>query len=190
MSYDESEALVKSARIIKLVRQKAYSATLATIEKAAMKLLDNLDDYRKYHHITGNTWTSTTVGIFYKGRLVSMFNKGAEDEEPTRATLKKGEVYNLPNYYKDGYNGGENPYKGKYGQGGQWGPTLGPWHMRREHSQKRKTWNVIVSIPVSYAGVNHNIVETMQSIMDDLPNIVDYSVIRVQDAPSQTSLPF
>lgn len=185
---EPSLAQQASARIFKMVRQKAYSATLATIEKAAMNVMEKLDSYRKYHHITGNAWTSTTIGIYYKGRLVSIYNKGDEDEPPTRVTLRKGEVYNLPSYYKGGYNGGEKPYKGEYGQGGQWGPTLGPWYMHRQHSAKYKTWNMIVAIPVSYAGYNPKIVATLQAIMDDLPNVVDYNIVRVENAPSQSVL--
>lgn len=182
----ESDPIKDSARIIKLIRQKAYSATLATIEKAAQDVMMRLDSYRKYYNITGNAWTSTTIGIYYKGKLVSIFNKGAEDEAPTRVTLRKGETYNLPNYYKGGYLGGEKPYKGTFGRGGQWGPSLGPWYMRRQHSQKDKTWNMVVAIPVSYAGYNPRITATLQAIMDDLPNVIDYNVVRVEDAPSQT----
>lgn len=191
MAYEPSLAQQASARIFKRVRQKAYSATLATLEKAAMDVMEKLESYRKYHHITGNTWTSTTIGIYYKGRLVSLFNKGAEDEEPTRVTLKKGEMYDKTYYYKGGLIGGdEPPYRGIYGQGGQWGPSLGPWYMHRRHSPKYKTWNMIVAIPVSYAGYNPRIVATLQAIMDDLPNTVDYNVVRVEDAPSQSGIDF
>lgn len=185
MAYDKSLAIKQSARIIKLVRQKAYAATLATIEKAAQDLLNRLNEYRKYKHRTGNTWTSTTVGIFYKGKLVSLWNKGADDEPPTRKTLRRGEVYNLP-YYYHGDPVGKNPYIGGYGQGGQWGPSLGPWFMRRQHNAKRKTWNVVVAIPVSYAGANQTIIRTLQAMMDDLPNVIDYNIVRVENAPSQT----
>lgn len=187
MAYDKSLAIKQSARIIKLVRQKAYTATLATIEKAAQDLLNRLNVYRRYKHRTGNTWTSTSIGIYYKGRLVSLFNKGAEDEPPTRVTLREGEVYDLPYYYK-GAPVGDHPYIGEYGNGKQWGPTLGPWHVRCQHSPKYKTWNLVVAIPVSYAGYNPYIVETMQKIMDDLPNVVDYNIVRVENAPSQTDM--
>lgn len=180
-----SMAIKDSARIMKLVRQKIYSATLATIEEAAQNVLMRLDSYRKYLHVTGNTWTSTTVGIFYKGKLVSIYNKGAEDEAPVRVTLRKGEKYFGP-FYKN-----EWPYKsftGSYGRGGQWGPSLGPWSIRRQHSPKYKTWNMVIAIPVNYAGYNPRIVDTLQNIMDDLPNVVDYSIVRVENAPSQTDM--
>lgn len=176
-----------SARIFKLVRQRAYAATLATVEKAAADVLMRLDSYRKYKHVTGNTWTSTTIGIYYKGRLVSVFNKGAEDDAPTRVSLRKREKYNLPAYYKGKSVNKDNPYIGEEGRGGQWGPTLGPWFIHRQHSQKYKTWNMIVAIPVSYAKYNPRIVATIQAVMDDLPNVVDYSKVRVEDAPSQTN---
>lgn len=186
---DPSLAQQAQARIFKVVRQKAYTATLATLEKAAEDVLMRLDKYRGYKHVTGNTWTSTSIGIYYKGKLVSLFNKGAEDEPPTRVTLKKGEVYNLPYYYK-GQPVGESPAVGQYGQGGQWGPSLGPWYMHRQHSAKYKTWNMLVVIPVSYAGYNSGIVATLQAIMDDLANVVDYNIVRVENTPSQTEISF
>lgn len=186
----DSKALLDSRRILKLVRQKAYAATLATLDNAAAAVLIHLNEYRKYKHVTGNTWTSTTVGVFYKGKLVSLWSMGEQDEEPTRRTLRKGETYNLTYYYKGSpagdSHGKAGNYRGEYGEGGQWGPTLGPWYMRRQHNAKRKTWNLVVAIPVSYAGYNPRIVETMQNIMDDLPNVIDYSIVRVEDAPSQT----
>lgn len=182
------DTLQDSARIFKVIRQRAYAATLVTIEKAAQDTLMRLDSYRKYYNITGNTWTSTTIGIYYKGKLVSIFNKGAEDEQPTRPTLRKGEAYNLPNYYKGGYIGGEKPYVGTVGNGKQWGPTLGPWSIRRMHSPKYKTWNMIVIIPVSYANYNQKIIATMQAIMDNLPSVIDYDIVRVDGGVSQTDM--
>lgn len=173
-----------------MVRQKAYSATLATIEKAAVDVLNKLDGYRKYHHVTGNAWTSTSVGIYYKGKLVSLFNKGDNDDPPTRVTLRKGEAYNLPSYYKGKNVGGKKPFVGEYGKGGQWGPSLGPWFMRRQHPPKYKTWSMVVAIPVSYAGYNPTIVATLQALMDDLPNTVDYNVVRVENAPTQAKIDF
>lgn len=186
---DPSLAQQAQARIFKVVRQKAYAATLATLEKAAEDVLMRLDKYRKYKHVTGNTWTSTSIGIYYKGKLVSLFNKGAEDEQPTRVTLRKRERYNLPCYYK-GAPVGKDPVVGEYGNGKQWGPTLGPWYLHRQHSAKYKTWNMLVVIPVSYAGYNPRIVATLQAIMDDLANVVDYNIVRVENAPSQTEIPF
>lgn len=180
-----------SARIFKKVRQRAYVATLQTLEQAAVDTMLKLGKFRKYEHITGNTWTSTTIGVFYKGKLVGMVNKGQTANQPTRATLRKDEYYTLPTFY--GGEPNESPYfiyKGEYGKGGQWGPTLGPWAIHRLHPPKSKTWNLVVSIPVSYAGYNPNIVMTMQGIMDGLPDIVDHNVVSVEKVPYQGNLPF
>lgn len=177
----------ESARIFKKVRQTVYAATLATLEKAAEEVCVRMKSFAKYHNITGNALTSTTVGVFYKGRCVSLFNVGGYNDPPTRKTLRKGEYYDLPQYYGGG-DVGDSPYKGTYGEGGQWGPTLGPWAMRRTPSQKRKTWNLVVMVPVSYAEYNPRITGTLQSVMDKLPDIVDYNVVSVEKAPSQTDV--
>ncbi len=186
MGYNSPNSPISEAtRIFKRVRQKAVSATLATLEGSARTILSQLDSYRKYRHITGNTWTSTTVGIYYKGQLKSLFNKGADDEAPTRVTLRAGERYDLPRYYKGELNKG---YVGGQGRGGQWGPTLGPWHMRRHHVPKRATWCMVVMIPVSYAGYNPHIVETLQNIMDGLPEVMDCNIVTVDRAAVKSGL--
>lgn len=190
---ENSTALVEARRIFKVVRQKAYSATLATLEKAAVDLLNHFAQERKFFSITGNALTSFSVGIYYKGRLVSMFNMGQEAEAPTRVTLKKGEVYDKEEYYdgpitEDEETGERVIYRGKYGQGGQWGPTLGPWYLRRQHFPKRQTWRMVAVLPVSYAGYNNKITRTMQRLMTELPVIIDYNVVRIENAPSQTEI--
>lgn len=180
-----------SARIFKKVRQRAYSATLQTLQQAAEETMSKLGSFKKYHDVTGNTWTSTTIGIFYKGKLVGMVNKGQTADNPTRTTLKKGEYYTLPTFYGGGVN--EDPkymYKGTYGKGGQWGPSLGPWAIHRMHPPKSQTWNFVVSIPVSYADYNLRITMTMQKIMDGLPNIVDHNVASVERVSQQGNIPF
>lgn len=181
-----------SARIFKKVRQRAFAATLQTLEQAASDTMSNLGRFQKYSDVTGNAYTSTTIGIFYKGKLVGMMNAGETADAPTRATLRKDEYYTLPTFYGGASNDNDSSsmYKGKYGKGGQWGPTLGPWAMHRLHPPKSKTWNFVVSIPVSYAGYNPRIVMTMQGIMDGLPDIVDHNVVTVEKAPYQGNLPF
>ncbi len=181
----DSKILRDAERIFKTVRQRAVSATLATLEAAAQRILLNLDSYREYSHVTGNTWTSTTVGIFYKGELKALYNKGAEDEPPTRVTLREGERYNLPEVYEGGESHG---YVGEEGEGGQWGPTLGPQHIRSQHVSKRNTWSLVVVIPVSYAVYNPRIVATMQNIMDGLPDVLDYSIVTINRAGAQGNL--
>lgn len=181
----KNDILAEAQRIFKVVRQRAASATFATIQQTALNLMSRLDSYRKYHHVTGNTWTSTTIGIFYKGELKALYNKGAEDEAPTRVTLSEGEVYDLAEVYKGGETVG---YKGKYGAGGQWGPTLGPEQMQHQHVAKRKTWSLVVMIPVEYANYNPRIVATMQNIMDGIPEVLDWSVVTINKEGAQSTM--
>lgn len=185
--------IINSARIFKVIRQKAYSATLATLENAARGLLKHFAEEKKFFSITGNAFTSFAVGIFYKGRLVSMFSMADDAEAPTRVTLRKNEVYDKDEYYDgpiavDPETGDLRPYRGTFGSGGQYGPTLGPWYLRRQHFPKRQTWELVVVLPVAYAGYNVKITRTMQRLMLELPQIVDYNVVRVENAPSQSEI--
>ena len=181
----KNDLLVEAQRLFKVVRQKAASATFATIEQTALNLMSRLDSYRNYEHVTGNTWTSTTIGIFYKGELKALYNKGAEDEAPTRVTLRKGEDYDFAEVYKGEDTAG---YEGKYGEGGQWGPTLGPEQMQHQHVAKRKTWSLVVMIPVEYANYNPRIVATMQNIMDGLPEVLNWSVVTINKEGAQSTM--
>lgn len=181
----KNDILAEAQRIFKVVRQRAASATFATIEQTALNLMSRLDGYRKYQHVTGNTWTSTTIGIFYKGELKALYNKGAEDEAPMRVTLKKGEDYDLVKVYKGEETVG---YKGEYGEGGQWGPTLGPEQMQHQHVAKRKTWSLVVMIPVEYANYNPRIVATMQNIMDGIPEVLNWSVVTIDKEGAQSTM--
>lgn len=176
--------IVNSDRIFKLVRQKAASATLETLSRTADRVLAELQNLWKAHNITGNSFTGITVGVFYKGRLMYMAANGERQKEPTRPSLRKGERYNLPDTYDNEPNKG---FKGTYGNGGQWGPTLGPWTMRRQHPAKRNTWELIILCPTSYAEFVVNIVRSMTAIRDELPQMVDCSIVRVENTNSQTS---
>lgn len=189
----ESSPIINSARIFKVIRQKAYSATLATLEKAARDLLKHFAEEKKFFSITGNAFTSFAVGVYYKGRLVSMFSMAHGAENPTRVTLRKGEVYDKYEYYdgpitEDPETGDLRLYRGEFGKGGQWGPTLGPWYLQRQHFSKQQTWKLVVVLPVSYAGYNSKILRTMQRLMLELPQIVDYNIVRVENAPSQSEI--
>lgn len=186
-----SQAIKDSARIFKLIRQKSYSATLETLKKAAKDLLNNMEVYKKYLSLTGNTFTSTSVGIYYKGALVFHLNESDLGwEDPVRETLAEGERMNLGDAYEESprrkEDGSYPDYRGKYGKGGQWGPSLGLYHLRRFHPPKYKTWVMAIVIPVSYAGMNKKIVKTLQTAMNALPSVVDYDIVRVEDVPVQT----
>ncbi len=187
---DKNGFIKDAARIMKKVQNKAVNATLATLKETAVRMIEDVGKYWKpqFLGVTGNAYTSVSAGVYYKGRLVFVANSGDYHDEPTRPSLKEGERYNLPEYY----DGDEvtDEYKGSHGKGGQWGPTLGPWYMRRQHFAKRKTWMILIAIPVSYAEFNPELVKTLQAMMDALPNEVNYNIVSVQNAPSQSVLPF
>lgn len=162
-------------QIIKKVRQITYQRTLELLEKTALAALrDAMEFDKRYKDVTGNALTSTVIGIYHKGRLVKAFQASDTAEDPTMKTLRKGQWYPLMEYYDgteawfDEEGNRIKPYVGKEGKGGQWGPTLGKWYIRRLHTKAKNTWSVVVAIPVSYAQSNERIVATMQGVFDDI----------------------
>lgn len=162
-------------QIIKKVRQITYQRTLELLEKTALAALrDAMQDDKRYQDVTGNSLTSTVIGIYHKGRLVKAFQASDTAEDPTMKTLRKGQWYPLTEYYDgteawfDEEGNPIKPFAGKEGKGGQWGPTLGNLYIHRLHTKVKNTWSIVVAIPVSYAQSNERIVATMQGVFDDI----------------------
>lgn len=118
---------------------------------------------QEYMNVTGNTYRSFYAGTYYKGKLVTSQTTSGED--PTRKTLRKGEVYNLPEYYGGVPVKGAR-YKGDYGRGGQWGPTLGLTALRQSHPPLRHTYALECVLPLDYAGYNEAIVSSYEQTKD------------------------
>lgn len=188
--YQESLKKQFGERIYKKVRQAAYSATLATLEKSAHGILDRFELIwnKKVFNRTGNAWTSFIIGIFYKGKLVRLVANADDEEQPTMRSLRRGQVYPLDEYYGGVEVDPENRFIGEYGQGGQWGPTLGKWTIKRARVPKRHTWEMVFIIPVSYAGAVRGIIGALLSLKIELPALVEYSVVTVNRAPAQTDI--
>lgn len=181
--------IIDAARIIKKVRFKAFYATLQTMISASEKVIADVADNIKFRNVTGNAYTSISAGVYYKGQLMHVATIAQHADEPTRKTLRKGERYNLPYFYDEAHYSDSigsrksHRFVGKYGEGGQWGPSLGAWYLKRQHPAKRNTWEIIVTIPVSYAGYVPGVVATSQQMMDNLPNCVHDCIVRVEAAP-------
>ena len=177
--------IVDTVQVFKKIRQVAYEKTLDLMTKAAAHTLHELMSEKQFLDVTGNALTSISIGVYYKGHLERALYGADYNEEPTRVTLKKGEVYNLPEYY-DGSDARADdegihrkPFVGKRGRGGQWGPTLGKWHLHRFHPNVSNTWTMIAAIPVSYAGYNEHIINTMQQAYDSLAwNVKGFATVR------------
>lgn len=159
-------------QVIKRVRQTMYEQTLEMMMNLCTDIVGDFMANRKFYNITGNAYTSFTVGLFYKGRLVwtnSVTDQGVPD--PTMPTLRKGQVYGLGQYYEGDDVSKDHPYKGEMGKGRQWGPTLGLYRIKQMHPRKRKTWDIIAICPVEYATANKNIFDTMNATALNLPNL-------------------
>jgi hypothetical protein len=157
------------ATIQSKLRIIGYNTCKNTMINIADTLMEQIDANKKFRNITGNAYTSFTIGVFYYGKLVYVSCKGDEAKEPTMRTLRKGQVYPLL-YYYDGSHA-DPPYKGTVGHGGQWGPTLGPYRIKREKPKTRAAWSLMAIIPVEYASYNPNIVDTLTALKDLIPTI-------------------
>lgn len=171
---------------------KVDAAIQATLQKAVDDMLKNINTYwlgkgaLDYLGVTGNAYASIAFGVYHNNKLVYANWNGKHVDKPTMRSLRKGQRYPLPEYYDGDKNKG---YVGEYGRGGQWGQQTGPWiiySQRYNKSLKSKDWSVVVVLPMEYAGYNPKIVKAMQNMLDDLPDRVDYNIVRVENAPSQT----
>lgn len=192
MAYSYGLSQQQAARIFSKIKAQADSAIEATLKKTIDTIIKNVDKYwlgkraLEFKGVTGNAYTSVTLGLYRKNKLVYANWNGKHVEKPTMRALAKGQKYPLPEYYDGDKSKG---YIGEYGSGGQWGPQLGPWSIysqRYNKDLKGNDWTVVAAIPVEYAGYNHKIVAALQNIMDDMPNVVDYNKVRVENAPQQT----
>ena len=109
-----------------------------------------LNEMDGFHNITGNTRNSVGVGCYLDGKLMGMSLSSQVLNNPaTRATLIKGEMYNLEYYW-----GGDpvlgRPYRGETGSE----HYLGRDKAIRFIQSKRpstKGWSFIAVIAVDYA---------------------------------------
>lgn len=138
----------------KKIRQMAVVKMQEKMDHAAEMTMKAADKSRNYDDVTGNLYKSTAVGTYYNGALQSIhYTPGPE---PTRPTLAAGERYNLDKYYRSSFSfkdSGRRPYKGEYGEGGEYGPNAA-WDelVSREHSKYQgMTWQMLIVAGVDYA---------------------------------------
>lgn len=181
-------------KIFEKIKGQAEAAVQATLEKSIDALIKNIKQYwlgpgaLDFLGVTGNAFSSVTAGLYHKNKLVYANWNGKHVKKPTMKSLAEGQMYPLPEYY-DGDSAVHRRYKGEYGAGGQWGPQIGPWVIYSQRYMKNlagNDWTVLVAIPVSYAGANEKIAKALQNMMNALPSLVDYNVVRVENAPVQT----
>lgn len=185
-------SLEGASRIMKVVQNKAISAVEATLSKTVDSMVFNIDKYwaPKYKGVTGNAYTSVTGGVYYKGRLVHIANSGDVKDKPMRKSLRKGETYNLPSFYDGDSTAEKDLFTGSEGLLSWNGPTLGKKYMKTNHPVKRKTWMVIIALPMPYGEYHPGLVSTMQAMMDALPNEIDRNIVYVENKPTQSKIDF
>jgi len=171
----------------KRIRQLSYKKTLSIMTEMCQKVVESFLFNEKYFKdVTGNTVTSFSAAVFYKGKKVYDVYAADYIHNPRRKTLRKGEKYDLPFYY-DGITqanaAGVKTYVGEFGHGGQWGPTLGKSRISRMRSRVRDTWNLVAICPVEYAEYNEKIFKSLYETYEMFPDLFTASVIyaRSQD---------
>lgn len=167
------------ATIGKKIRLISYTKCLALMQATCDRIVMSFDNYVQFMKVTGNAYTSFTVGVYYEGKLVYYRNKGDNVEPPTMRSLRKNQVYPLDFYY-DGRPVDDHPFRSSVGKGGQYGPTLGPWRIRREKPKTRAEWSLLIILPVEYAPVRDTIIQTMRLLRDNLPALVESEVMFVK----------
>lgn len=142
-------------QVKKKIRQMAVVKMQRKMDHAAEMTMKAVDRYRNYDDVTGNLYKSTAIGTYYKGFLQSIHY--APGPKPTRLTLAAGERYNLDKYYRSPFSfkdSGRRPFKGEYGEGGEYGPNAA-WIelVSREHKKRRydATWQMLLVAGVDYA---------------------------------------
>ena len=161
--------------IAKKIRQLAVQKMQQKMEHAAEMTMKAADKSRDFNDVTGNLYKSIGIGTYYKGNLQSIhLTPGAN---PTRATLAKGERYNLDKYYGSPFSfkdSGRKPYVGQYGEGGQNGPNAAEdLLLYNEHKMRSvdSTWQMFLVAGVNYA----NFVETKRG-HDVITSLKDYLI--------------
>ena len=124
-------------QVEKKIRQMAVEKMQQKMDHAAEMTMKAADKSRNYDDVTGNLYKSTAIGTYYNGSLQSIHY--APGPEPTRVTLAAGERYNLDKYYRSSFSfkdSGRRPFKGEYGEGGEYGPNAA-WDelVSREHNK-------------------------------------------------------
>lgn len=142
-------------QVEKKIRQMAVAKMQQKMDHAAEMTMKAADKSRNYDDVTGNLYKSTAIGTYYNGSLQSIHY--APGPEPTRVTLAAGERYNLDKYYRSSFSfkdRGRRPYKGEYGEGGEYGPNAA-WDelVSREHNKGKydATWQMLLVAGVDYA---------------------------------------
>lgn len=158
----------------KKIRQLAVEKMQHKMEHAAEKTMQAADRMRDYNDVTGNLYRSTAIGIYYKGSLQSIhYTPGPK---PTRLTLAAGERYDLDRYYRSSFSfkdSGRRPYKGEYGEGGEYGPsTAEDFLFYREHGRGKyhTTWQMLLVAGVDYAKFvetkrKHDVITSLKAYM-------------------------
>ena len=160
------------------------------MDHAAEMTMKAADKSRNYDDVTGNLYKSTAIGTYYNGSLQSIHY--APGPEPTRVTLAAGERYNLDKYYRSSFSfkdSGRRPYKGEYGEGGEYGPNAA-WDelVSREHNKGKtaaNSWDRLYGwlrrLRIAVSSRIVNIRERIKSVVKDFERDVFVSLGAVID---------
>lgn len=134
----------------KNIRLEMNNMAEPALVKACRFVISTAIDLARFHSVTGNTMNAYAVGAYLDGNLKGFATSyEALNHEPTRMTLKKGEMYKLP-YYWGGDAVVGKPYIGETGNRNYWGQEEA-YQFLHTHRPSRKGWSYLVVVGTDYA---------------------------------------
>lgn len=133
----------------KNIRLEMNNLSEPALVKACRFVISIAIDYARFHSVTGNTMNAYAVGAYLDGNLKGFATSyDALNHEPTRLTLREGEVYNLSYYW--GGDKAKPPYVGETGDRNYWGQEEA-YKFLHTHRPSRKGWSYLVVVATDYA---------------------------------------
>lgn len=183
MAYRKRDSLgiMFNQKMVPLIKKMTYEKQLILMKHLANDVCKSFKKNREFYNITGNTYTSFYAVVFHQGKQMYIASSSENEAPPTRVTLKKGETYDLPQYYGGDSIGDKHPYTGKIGKGGQWGPNLFYGRMGK-FGRPDGEWSLMCVCPVEYARFNENILKTVYETYEGFDKMVGLRVMLVKNS--------
>ena len=140
-------------QIIANARKHVDDVAERELQKGLLHIINiALDEMRGFNNVTGNTRNSLAAAVFHDGNFKGFYTSyDALHHGPTRATLTKGEAYDLP-YYWDGtpVESLGSPYVAPTGTESYWAQEEAKEFLQ-DKIPSRRGWCYVIVSAVDYA---------------------------------------
>lgn len=161
-----------AAEISKELRKQMDETAEPMLRAQAIRLvaliLQEMDGFKD---VTGNTKNSIVVGLYYDKRLKYVASSADLLNKPAlRPTLKKGEAYNLPQYWDGRYHKKGVVYVGETGDENYVAATEAMKRIKSKTTTFNTHWSYIILTAVKYASYleQHKNASVISNAWDDL----------------------